>query len=1080
MDHDPVFGRWLQRRRKALSMTQNELGHCAGCSTATVRKIEADERRPSKSLAENLAKCLEISPDERTDFLRFARGGWADEAPAPPLALPDLPRSGEGLARPAFLKLADPEPGPRSSTVTRIHELGWLEGHLSSALEGQGQVAFVAGEAGSGKTTLLDEFASRSMAAHPDLVVARGLCDAFAGAGDPYLPFRDVVTMLLGDVEARWAAGALSGDHARRLWRAAADTLPELATRGLDLVGILASHRSLAQAALAATDAGRTVAAPSPAARGAQLPQPQLFDQAVDVICALAGRHPLVLMLDDLQWADGGSIGLLFHLSRRLATHRVLVVGAYRSDEVALGLSIEGVGRHPLVPLVNEVRRSYGDVVLSLDRSGPIGGRAFVDALLDSEPNRLSELFKDELHRRTEGHPLFTVELLHDLQARGDLVKDSHGRWHESSSLAWEALPARVEAVIEQRFGRLLPELRDLLAVASVEGEVFTAEVLAQVQGMTQLEVLRALEGDLVGRHGLVREEGEVIADGRPLARYRFGHALFQQYLYQGLGRGQRRLLHREAARAMEMLHGEEVDQVLPEIAHHYLEAGDTLQAAHYHMRAGARARRFVAFEEAVRLYRVALDLLPEEDGTDRARCLQELGECLWLVGALDEALDVFHAGYTAYQALGDTTAAGAMQRHIGRIHWERSDRERSLVHYHQALEILEAGPESVELAWAVSSISQMHMLASEYSDAIREGERALALAERLGVEAVRAHALNNVGAAWMSVGEPERGQAILQESFELAQALHLPHDAGRAIGNLTENLISWGRYREARELLENEVGLAEPDRPVLFVKASHLQLVELDWRCGRWTDALQRLAEVGSTSSEPEMGHLTVRGVTVTAMIENALDRSEVALAILEAHRDLAERSGEMQTLLPYVGEQIIAYVALGREVEANAELEGMLALLEGSSQMDPHDTAVYIGFACGYLASRGELGRARAFKHQLERLVDQQPAPGPTAGLSEAEAALALAEDDVGATSQHAREAAEGWAALGHPLDRARALSTLGRSSLLQGDSVQACRVLSEARELLDGLADQLAEDTKTSFQNSPLVRRVYEALA
>ena len=130
-----------------------------------------------------------------------------------------------------------------------------------------------------------------------------------------------------------------------------------------------------------------------------------------------------------------------------------------------------------------------------------------MDALLDSEPNKLGEPFRAALHHQTHGHPLFTIELLREMQARGDLVQNEAGSWMEGPTIDWQILPARVEAVIEQRIGRLDDPLRDILTVASVEGEEFTAQVIAQVLDLDEQILLRQLSQALTKQHRLIREQ---------------------------------------------------------------------------------------------------------------------------------------------------------------------------------------------------------------------------------------------------------------------------------------------------------------------------------------------------------------------------------------------------------------------------------------------------------------------------------------------------------------------------------------------------------------------------------------------
>ena len=215
----------------------------------------------------------------------------------------------------------------------------------------------------------------------------------------------------------------------------------------------------------------------SPGTANSPCSRPISSDRSPVSCSCLARSHPLLLILDDLQWADAGSVSLLFHLGRRLAGSRILVVAAYRPDAIALHAED---ARHPLESVVNELQRVSGDRPIDLDQCE---GRQFVEALLDAEPNRLSAGFRAQLARHTEGHPLFTVELLRGLQEGGDLVRDAEGCWVEGPALHWEKLPARVEAVIAERIGRLPDRCRALLAAASVEGEEFTAEIIAACAG---------------------------------------------------------------------------------------------------------------------------------------------------------------------------------------------------------------------------------------------------------------------------------------------------------------------------------------------------------------------------------------------------------------------------------------------------------------------------------------------------------------------------------------------------------------------------------------------------------------------
>ena len=305
-------------------------------------------------------------------------------------------------------------------------------------------------------------------------------------------------------------------------------------------------------------------------------------------------------------------MGLLFHLGRNLGEARVLLVGTYRPAEVALGRNGE---RHPLEKVLAEFKRYFGDLTVDLGAATDDERRLLVDEILDSEPHRLSNAFREAIYRHTYGHPLFTVELLRALRERGDLVADRDGMWVEAPSLSWGELPARVEGVIEERIGRLDGELHDTLAVASVEGEEFTAEVVAAVDGAEARHVVRRLGRELENRHRLVRSGGlRRLGNGVRLSLFSFQHNLFQRYLYDELNESERAYLHEDVGTALEQLCGADTDVYAVQLARHFVVAGDSARASIYLRRAGQLALARYAYEEAVIHLTTALELTASSD----------------------------------------------------------------------------------------------------------------------------------------------------------------------------------------------------------------------------------------------------------------------------------------------------------------------------------------------------------------------------------------------------------------------------------------------------------------------------------
>jgi DNA-binding SARP family transcriptional activator/predicted ATPase len=572
-----------------------------------------------------------------------------------------------------------PAPGDRSSKnnetrqsifVARDEELARLHRWADLALNGRGGVVFITGDAGRGKTSLIQEFIRRAQVRWSDLIMAGGNCNAYTGPGDPYLPFREVLGLLTGDIDALWTAGAISREHARRLWDIFPRVVTALVEAGPDLLNTFITAPALLRRAVAYSTGGMSQQAgwldelKTLVARKATLPndpniqQNALFEQYMRVLMALAREHPLLLILDDLQWADSASISLLFHLSRRLAERRILIVGAYRPEEIAIGRQGE---RHPLELVVHELQRTFGDILIDLDQAE---GRQFVEQYLGTEPNRLSAAFRETFYRQTSGHPLFTVELLRGMEERGDLVKDSQGYWVEGKALDWKTLPSRVEAVIAERIARLDPASRQALEIASVEGETFTAEVVAQVGSTDKQEVARRLSVELDRRHRLVRAQEIQHLGARRLSRYRFQHILYQNYLYGSLDPVARMYLHEAVGTALEALYGSEAREIAIPLARHFQQAGIAEKAIEYLLAAGEQARQSSANVEAIAHLNQALEIiktLPESP--ERARreldCLVALGIPLVVVRghaskeverAYDRALELSSQVGDAYQ----------------------------------------------------------------------------------------------------------------------------------------------------------------------------------------------------------------------------------------------------------------------------------------------------------------------------------------------------------------------------------------------------------------------------------------------
>jgi predicted ATPase/DNA-binding SARP family transcriptional activator len=504
-------------------------------------------------------------------------------------------------------------------------ELGLLEKALEEANQGHGRVYFVTGEPGSGKTALLAEFSRRAMLTYPDLLVAWGQCSAFTGQGDPYYPFLSTLHMLAGEVEIPVSSGVITTEHARRLWKFLPHTLDVLMEHGPDLFDRFLSGKDLLSLARLNTGISpeslrrlqvRIKGASDPLLR-TRVSQAVLFDQLTQVYCQLARRHPLILVLDDLQWIDPGSVNLLFHLARQIVGSKILILGAYRPEEVIVKRSPEA---HPLLEIVQELSAVYGDIQVDLMQSE---GVLFVKELIQSEPNELDQHFRDSLYHHTSGNPLFAIELLRGMQLRDEIIKNNRGKWITSQHLNWEKLPGRVEAVIARRIAHLSEECQELLNIACVEGEQFTAEVIAGVAGKDVQRVCDLLSREVSKQHQLVTAQSLQQVGGQNLSHYRFRHSLFQIYLYNHLDMVEKSRLHGKVGAILEQYNIHDKDK-LAKVAHvlarHFESAGQIEKTVQFYTMAGKYSLQLSASRAAIDHFQQALRhlrSLPESENRD-------------------------------------------------------------------------------------------------------------------------------------------------------------------------------------------------------------------------------------------------------------------------------------------------------------------------------------------------------------------------------------------------------------------------------------------------------------------------------
>jgi tetratricopeptide (TPR) repeat protein len=607
----------------------------------------------------------------------------------------------------------------------------------------------------------------------------------------------------------------------------------------------------------------------------------------------------------------------------------VLILATYRSDEVTAGR--DGAA-HPLEKVLAELKRYGGDTWVDLGRAQERGGRTFVDALVDTEPNRLGPDFRDKLYHLTGGHALFTVELLRALEERGDLVRDRDGFYTASPTLDWTALPARVDGVMEERVGRLDKDSKETLDVASVEGESFTVQVVAQVRDKDERRLIRQFGRDLDRTHRLVGQDGPRQVGGRRLYRYRFRHNLLQRHLYGKLDAFERELLHEDVASALEVLYGDESGVIAPQLAYHYNQAGNVEKARRFLTMAGHQARARYANQEATDHYTQALTLTPGSDLEARYGLLLARAE----VHALQGNREKQSADLALLETLAEQSGEAGKQAEAAlsrAVYAEQTDDYREAIGAaKQALaRAKEAGDTTLELR---ANLSWGRCLVSlgEYEEARTRLTRALDLGQDAGLAKPVADSLRYLGEAAFYSGEYTVAQAYHEQGLTMSRQVGDRRGEGMALSWQGMVASASEDYTGARHYYEQALGIAREigDRQGEFALASNLGYEA--FRQGDYAGALAyyRLALAGFRQVEAPLAEATtLSNIGLVALAQGddagALNSYRRALAVVDEIDNLWLKGYVLTGLgeaLARQGQLEEATVSLQQAIELRQEL--------------------------------------------------------------------------------------------------------------------------------------------------------------
>jgi tetratricopeptide (TPR) repeat protein len=788
--------------------------------------------------------------------------------------------------------------------VGRAAELARLASALDRAAAGEPCAVMVAGEAGVGKTRLLTEFARHAEAAG-GTVLTGGCLDV----GEGTLLYAPVVEAL------RSLVAALDRDDLERVLGGARRELSRLVP---ELGGL----------------------GPEPVATAPS----RLFELLLGVLHRLAERGPVVIVIEDLHWADRSTRDLVGFLVRNLRGGVALVL-SYRTDELHR--------RHPMRPFLAELERSRRVERVSLAR---LTRRALADLVAGILGRRPPARLVADLLGRSQGNPFFAEELLAARSEGADLRPALR-----------DLLLTRIEALSDAA--------QQVLRTAAVAGSRVDHRLLAAVAAVPQPRLLELLR-EAVTHHLLVAESGGTA--------YAFRHTLLREALYDDLLPGERSALHAAYAGVLaEWARPADVGQ----LAYHWHAAHNAGAALLASVRAGQAAEAAAALAEAEAHFSRALELweqAPEaaaRSPLDRPALLLRTAQAAMLIGETDRAVALVHQGLATVDRTAQPLRAAALLERLGRYQWMSGDTAAAMETLEQAVAVAPAEPASPERARCLAAHAQLLMLRARHHAATTRSEQAILASREVGARAEEGHALNTLGTALSSLGRVDEGIAHLHEARRVAEELGDAEDLSRANHNLVGSLLIEGRAEAAlAEALEGREVAERLGTALLYGTGATAHAAEALVLLGRWEQAeLLLIDEIdlerpAARPINPVLAH----GLLVRALLrlwQGDLPACRADLTSLLAHGD---RGLDPQMASPLFA-QLARAATWGHEPhEARAAVSKGLALLAGCD--DAHLIAELCLAGIEAEAARAEAARAR---RSAERLDDaRRAARGSSSG--------------------------------------------------------------------------------------------------
>lgn len=835
--------------------------------------------------------------------------------------------------------------GLASPLIGRDRERDALQKVMADLKGGAGGIVMLLGEAGIGKSRLLAEIRP---AGGDEATWLAGHCFAY-NRSLSYGPFLDLLRRFSAITDEDSEQGASAKLRARL-----AEILPGDKRAYVVLAQLLSMSLEREEAALAKSDTPEAF-------------RKALFSVMENFLLALAAKQPVMLVFEDLHWADLSSIELVSHLFSLTGRAPISIMALCRSKQEASG------SWKALAPALEAHRDRYTEISLQ-----PLTGlsiRQLVDGLLNSDA--LPQKLCDAIIEKAEGNPFFIEEMLRSLIERGILVREPSG-WKVTELIHKIQVPDTLQGLLLSRLDRLPEQTRQIVQKAAVVGRVFLYRVLQEIAREDD-----ALESQiaLIENAELVREHSRL-----PEIEYVFKHALTQEVAYKTLLSPARKYLHQRVGQAMEAIFGQRIEEFTGILAFHYVNGEAWEKALEYSTRAGDRAARLYAYSESREHYHHAIECLrhlPDEPENQRKKVdlILHLVNVSLQSAAPEQNLALLVEAEKIAAVLNDRLRAARVQLFMGRVHYLAGRLPEAIGHFQKVLAV--AGdlkdPELLCLPGAV--LGKVLFIQGHFLKAQRLLEQVVPLLEAAKNYHELLFAYIYRGGARTALGDFAAGSADIEGALKLARAAHNPNAETMAQTGFALIRLIAGRYAEGIACAHEALAIAEKTGDAMFRYSSNSFIAWGHAGLGDFAKADQHWA-AAREAAKPLGGRLLLGEWFAAVESETWLEKGDVEVAIKKGEEALGMAKATGSVIAEGLSE-----LALGRAWTRRA----------GWQEADNH-----LGRSAALLANIGakfdltratlavaELAAARGEKDKASELLEKTIAAGAECGLERESAA-------------------------------------------------------------------------------------------